>query len=516
MPAAALIVLREVLEAALVVGILLAAVRGVAGARRWIAGGILTGVAGAAIVALFTDHIAQALEGVGQEVFNALVLLVAAAVLGWHQIWMQRHGRVLAGTLRARGADIRSGASRASVLLLVVALAVMREGAEVALFLYGVAAGGTGAGAVLAGGLTGLAAGVATGVLAYYGLLAVPERYIFSVTGWMLLLLAAGMAAQSTGYLVQAGWLPGLVEPLWDSSWLVSDASVPGQVLHVLTGYVARPSALQVIVFAAVAGLLGLLSRRYSARALRRPAHAAAAWAGISLLAAFPAAERAEAAHVIYSPIVEEGEIAFEVRSHRDFDSDRATDGTWQHKVDVEYAPTARWLTELVVELEKAPGETTETTAVAWENILQVFEQGERWMDFGLLAEYEHSLERGGEDKLELGALFEKQLARDLATLNLIVERELGGEEATELEYALRYRWRVDPRFEPVVELYGEFGEAGEFGSLDDHEHSAGPGLMGATRLGRAGKLHYEVAWLVGLTDESPDSTFRVLLEFEF
>jgi len=514
MVAAAIIVLREVLEAALVIGILLAAVSGAPQARRWIAGGVLVGLTAAMVVALFTEQIAAALEGVGQEVFNAGALLLAAVVLAWHQVWMQQHGRELAHTLRLQGADVRTGARHASILLVVVALAVMREGAEVVLFLYGIAAAGTEASGILLGGTIGLAAGIASGALAYYGLLAVPQRHVFTVTGWMLLLLAAGMAAQGAGYLVQAGLLPGIVEPLWDSSALLSDQSAVGQVLHVLIGYVARPSALQVIVFAVVATGIAWLSRRTGAPA-RRSAPAAAALAGLAV-ASLAASERAESAHVIYSPIVEEGEIAIEARSHRDFDSSADVDGAWQHKLDLEYAPTARWLTELVIELEKEPGEDTEATAVGWENTLQIFEQGERWADFGILVEYEHALEDEAEDKLELGALIEKQFSRDLATVNLIVERELGGEEETELEYAARYRWRLDRRFEPAIELYGEFGEVGEFGSLSDHEHSAGPALLGETRLIGIGKLHYEAAWLIGLTDASPDSTARLLLEFEF
>jgi high-affinity iron transporter len=264
--AAALIVLREVFEAALVIGIVMAATRGVPRRGAFVAGGIALGVAGSVVVAGFAEAIAGALEGYGQEMFNAGVLLVAAAMIGWHNVWMKTHGAQLAREMSAAGRDVASGAATLSVLLVVVGLAVLREGAEVVLFLYGIAAAGTNGSQMLAGGLLGLAGGAAIGWAMYRGLLAIPTRQLFAVTGWLLLLLAAGMAAQAAGFLVQAGKIPALVEPIWDTSgWLPQDGLL-GQVLHALMGYDDRPSGMQVVFFVvtalAIGGAMKLFDRR--------------------------------------------------------------------------------------------------------------------------------------------------------------------------------------------------------------------------------------------------------------
>lgn len=266
MLSALIIVLREVLEAALIIGIVMAASRGVAHRGRWVLAGIGAGIVGSLVVAGFAEAIAMAVSGMGQELFNAGVLLFAAVMLGWHNVWMKSHGRELSQQMQRVGASVTSGVRPLSLLLVVVGLAVLREGAEVVLFLYGIAAGGTDAVSMWMGSLAGLAAGAALGAMTYFGLLRIPTRHLFTVTGWMLLVLAAGMAAQAAGYLVQAGLLPGIVEPLWDTSAVLPEHGVVGQVLGTLAGYDDQPSAMQilffVVTFAVIATLMRLVDRR--------------------------------------------------------------------------------------------------------------------------------------------------------------------------------------------------------------------------------------------------------------
>ena len=133
----ALIVFREVLEAALIIGVIAAATKGIPARGYWLFGGILLGLAGSAIVAASMKGIAQFADGIGQEIFNASILGVAVLMLAWHSIWMAGHGRALATEARAVGGAIREGQRTLSVLLVVVAVAVLREGAETVLFLYG-------------------------------------------------------------------------------------------------------------------------------------------------------------------------------------------------------------------------------------------------------------------------------------------------------------------------------------------------------------------------------------------
>ncbi|HUH84428.1 MAG TPA: FTR1 family protein [Stellaceae bacterium] len=260
MLATALIVFREVLEAALVVGIVLAASQGVPRRGLWVAGGVGTGIAGSLLVAAFAEEIANALSGIGQELFDAAVLFTAVAMLGWHNIWMGRHGRELAVEASDVGKLVRAGARPLHVLAIAVGLAVLREGSELVLFLYGVvAANGTTLAQSSAGFVLGFLAGAAVGALLYFGLLRIPLRHLFTVTSWLILLLAAGMAAQGAAFLMQADLLPALGDTVWDTSRFLPDTSLLGQMLHALIGYVAQPAGIQVVFYVATITLMGTL-----------------------------------------------------------------------------------------------------------------------------------------------------------------------------------------------------------------------------------------------------------------
>jgi high-affinity iron transporter len=143
-----------------------------------------------------------------------------------------------------------------TALMIVVALAVLREGSEVVLFGYGMLASGSGSGDLLWGGVMGLFSGVAMGVAMYAGLLRIPMRHFFRATNGLLILLAAGLAAAAAGYLAQADVLPTLIDPMWDTSWLLSDDSWLGRTLHALVGYSAQPSGMQVLFYLSVVVLL--------------------------------------------------------------------------------------------------------------------------------------------------------------------------------------------------------------------------------------------------------------------
>jgi high-affinity iron transporter len=261
MLATAIIVFREVLEAALIVSIVLAASIGARGRGYWVSVGVGTGIVGAGLLALFAANIAAAVAGVGQELFNAAILLLAVVMLGWHIIWMSRHGRELAASARAIGKAVISGSRPLYVLAVVCGLAVLREGSETVLFLYGIAAsGGAGAVSLIAGGVLGLTGGVAIGAILYFGLLRIPTQQLFAVTNWMVLLLAAGMAAQAAGYLVQADLLPPLGEAIWDTSIVLTEDSLLGKALHTLIGYVSRPDGIQILFYLATLFGIWLLS----------------------------------------------------------------------------------------------------------------------------------------------------------------------------------------------------------------------------------------------------------------
>jgi high-affinity iron transporter len=253
----AIIVFREVLEAALVVGIIAVSTRDLRSRNSWMIAGIVAGLAGSILVALFTGRIAELAEGLGQELFNALILSIAAAMLALHNIWMVRHGRQLAREARQVSHDVISGNLEMSALALVVGLAILREGSETALFLYGMLSGGEETLAtVLGGGMVGLLLGCAAGYGLYAGVLRIPARHFFAATNILVLLLAAAMASKAARFLVQADVLPSLASPLWNSTWLLDNGSLTGRVLHTLIGYEAMPSGIQVVFYVATITLI--------------------------------------------------------------------------------------------------------------------------------------------------------------------------------------------------------------------------------------------------------------------
>lgn len=268
--AVALLVFREVLEAALIVGVVAAATRGVPRRGAFVGGGIALGAIGALLVAWSAGLLAAAFSGVGQELFNAGVLLAAVAMIGWHVLWMSSHGRELGRQMQAMGSAVQRGASPIGLLLAVVALAVLREGSEIVLFLYGMRAGG--AQHLWTGLAVGVAAGAALGFALYAGLLRIPLRHFFGATNAMLVLLAAGLASTAARYLIQADLLPAWGQPLWDSSRLLGNGSLFGQAAHILVGYDAQPAGMQLVFYGMTLLALWLgaqfIQRRQPSRAL--------------------------------------------------------------------------------------------------------------------------------------------------------------------------------------------------------------------------------------------------------
>lgn len=258
---ALIIVFREVIEAGLVIGIVLAVTRGARGSRAVIFGGVAAGVLGAGVVAVFADALSQAVAGRGQELFNAGVLAVAVVMLASHNIWMARHGRELAGELAAAGRAAAAGEKSFFALAIVVALAVLREGSEVVLFLYGILASGESGTDLFLGGLAGLGLGAVVSALTYFGLVTIPARHLFGVTTAMITLLAAGLAAQCVGFLQQAWIVTALSQTAWDTSAILPDSSLFGRVLHTLIGYSDQPTVLQVVVYLATLAAILLATR---------------------------------------------------------------------------------------------------------------------------------------------------------------------------------------------------------------------------------------------------------------
>lgn len=274
MLAVLVIVFRETIEAGLIIGIVLAVTRGLAGRNRWVGTGIAGGLAGAGLVAAFAGEIGSAFMGAGQDLFNAAVLAIAVAMLAWHNIWMTLHGRTMAQELKQIGSDVAAGRRPLTALAVVIGVAVLREGSESVLFVYSIiASGGTSAGAIALAALLGVAGAGALAGMLYRGLISIPMRRLFTVTSTLVTLLAAGLASQAIAFLQQAGYAEVLTTTAWDTSWLLSDDSIVGRMLHTLIGYTAAPSGLQVGVYGLTIAMMVGLMRLINGATNRAVAH---------------------------------------------------------------------------------------------------------------------------------------------------------------------------------------------------------------------------------------------------
>jgi high-affinity iron transporter len=520
MLATAIIVFREVLEASLIVGIVLAATRGVPKRGFWVSAGIIGGVAGAILVALFAEAIANAAAGMGQELFNATILFAAVLMLGWHNVWMSREGRAMAKELGAVGAAVKAAERPINVLAIVVGIAVLREGSEIVLFLFGIAAAqGSSAPAMLAGGALGLALGAGAGAVLYFGLVRFAGKYLFSITSALVLLLASGMAALGARALSQAGYLPALGQPVWDSSALVPDQSALGNLLHALIGYTARPEGIQLVFFAVTFLTIAGLMYVFRVKRPRVPAAATLAAGVIIAVIGVGGISRVRAEDLnVYSPIVEPGEYAIETRGNVAFDKDPALDGAVTEVTEIEVTPNNWWHTALLGELVKEPPGSLQYTATGWENIFQLTPQGKYWADLALYLEYDWAKRSGEADAVEWKLLSEKSVGRLTFTLNPIWETEVGHDATggTEFRYAARVKWRYLRQLEPAIELHGGIGKFSHPDEFRDQSHQIGPVLLGKVHLGGIAELKYQAGYLFGLTrDGSPDGAFKFLLEFE-
>lgn len=515
--ASALVVFREVLEAALIVGIILAATEGLPRRNFWIGIGIVSGVVGSILVAAFADVIAASASGMGQEFLNATVLFVAVVVLGWSIVWMRKHGRELSRRAKDVGRSVAEGGVPIHMLAVVVGLSILREGAEAVLFLFGISATEhTSAVLMLAGGAIGVATGAGAGYLLYRGLVKIAARHLFSITSWMLAFLAAGMASQGAGVLVAAGVLPPIVPTAWDTSAILSEGNLLGRVLHALVGYDSHPALVQVLFYIATLGVIVVMMRLADGRPAGPRAGAGATATAILAVLALPSAARAE--NKVYSPTVHYGEFALEARGDAAVDRGRAQEEIQNQTYELEYGVTNYWQTALVGEFSKDADGPLHYEATGWENIVQLFEPGEAWVDSGLYFEFEHGNAEGVPDLAEGKLLLEKQLGPTVETVNFIAQKEIGSqaESGGEFEYAARIKYRWKPYLEPALEAFGDIARIDRHTSPDPEEHRVGPAIVGFIPLARALALNYELGWLFGLAQGSPDHAVKWQAELEY
>ena len=275
-----LIMWRETLEAALIVGILLTYL-GRSGQRagmRWVWLGAGAAVAAAVACAAASRGAITMLDPDTQEVLQAGILFLAVGVLSWMIVWMNRHARAIRGNLHEK-ADRALAGGRLVGLATIAFVAVFREGVETVLFLWGVVLERASLAVMplLVAGIGGGLLAVATAWLFFRGFSFLSLPTFFRVTGVLLVFVAAGLLASGVNKLIALDYLPPIVPQVWNTSWLVRDGSAVGAILGALMGYRSRPSLLEVLVFVAYfPPMLWALRRRVSSPPSSRAPHTAA------------------------------------------------------------------------------------------------------------------------------------------------------------------------------------------------------------------------------------------------
>jgi len=250
--AAFLVMLREGVEAALIVGILLAYVHRL-GRRRewqWVWAGTISAVVLSLIAGIVIFSTIGSLDERAEEIAEGVVAWVAAGLLTWMIFWMGSQARHIRGRLEGEvDAAIASGGGGA--LAAIAFFAVLREGLESALFLISTTIGTEADGLQLAGGMLGLVAAAVIGYLIYRGGTRIDIRVFFRVTGVLIILFAAGLVAKGIHEFQEVGLLPTLVDPLWDVNVLDPDTSLAGEFAKSLFGWRPDPSLLMVVGYLA-------------------------------------------------------------------------------------------------------------------------------------------------------------------------------------------------------------------------------------------------------------------------
>jgi high-affinity iron transporter len=508
--AAALIVFREVLEASLVISIIMAATQGVARRSAWISFGIAGGLVGAGLVAAFTNFLSTLFQGSGQDVVNAGILSLAVLLIGWHVVWMNVHGRQMAAEMRETGRSVAEGKRDLSILAIVVGIAVMREGSEIVLMLQGLWT--TGSTQVMLGGAAfGLAGGMLAGALMYFGFVALPVARMFTLTNGFLVLIAAGMAARAANFLAQAGLVSSLGGRMWDTSGILSDQSLVGQVFAALIGYIARPSGIEVLCYAVTLTTILILmqmAHRKNIKAVRAVA--------IGLLFLTAPLMHAKPAHAeeVLSPYVTQGEWEIEQQGFVSHDSNPDNSNEKSLMTELGYSPTSWYKVELEGEIGRNPGDdqTLRHTSFNVENTFQLAEPGEYWIDPGFFYEMDFP-QSEDPNNIIFGFLGAKTIGHVAETFNLLLHKDYGPNNTPMgFIYSNQAKYRLKPWLEPGFELYGDTDGKDRF---DDQQLAIGPGLFGKIYTFNGQALKYEFAYLFGATTASPDGAVRWKIEYE-
>lgn len=223
----------------------------------------------------------------------------------------------------------------------------------------------------------------------------------------------------------------------------------------------------------------------------------------------------ADPAAKVHLPTVVQGEFELELLGGYQWWRNNENDRLRQFVGEMGYGITSWWKTELGAGTTRVPNESYKLDEVEWENTFALTEPGQYWLDLGLFVElaYDHPERRNA---IAIGPMFQKEIDSVQANFNVFFERELGAgaDPGSAISYEWQLKWRGDPRFEPGLQGFGTFGRTNDFGH--ETENSIGPAFFGQVITGPRSKFKYDAALLFGLNNNTPNTTLRFQVEYEF
>jgi high-affinity iron transporter len=244
-----LLSLREGIEAALIIGIVLGAVRKINRADLisaiWF--GSLSAFIVSVLAAILLTRFGFELEGTAEPIFEGSTMLLAAGILTWMIFWMNQQSRSLKSELEI-GVNKAAASTSKQALFWLAFVAVVREGLELALFLTA-SAFTSGAQQTLIGSILGLCTAVLLGWVLFASTVRLNLRRFFQVTGFLLILFAAGLVGRSIHEFNEVGWIPAIIEHVWNLNAFIDEKSTLGELLIALFGYNGNPSLTEVIAY---------------------------------------------------------------------------------------------------------------------------------------------------------------------------------------------------------------------------------------------------------------------------
>ena len=244
---------RESIEAALLVGILMVYLKKIRQQKHfvYIYLGVFLGIAFSILFGYLSNRVSFLFEGIREDLFAAVILLLAVIMLTYMVIWMSDQAKHIKGHYHQK-IDAAFEQNKLLTLSFLAFTGVFREGIETVLFLWGILIQNQGAASfslALASGLAGLFLAIVMAWLFFKGFGFLDLRQFFNITGLILLFMSAGMLVAAVGKLESAGLISPIQNHVWNSTWLIDEQSLFGHILSGFLGYRAKPSLMEILAY---------------------------------------------------------------------------------------------------------------------------------------------------------------------------------------------------------------------------------------------------------------------------